>query len=288
MNLNFDGVYQDATIWLNNREIGAHPYGYTGFNLDLTPFLKIGARNVLAVKVDTSGQHTRWYSGSGIYRHVSLSVTPALHIAPWGVAITTPQVDAAAATVAVRAHLQNDGAVAANAMLRLSLRDRSGKIVATQNTQSPLGAAASGEIAGSLRVSSPLLWSPSAPNLYSLRTEVLSGGKILDALDTSFGIRSISFDAKNGFLLNGRSVKMRGGCVHHDNGPLGSAAFDRAEERRVALLKAAGFNAIRTSHNPPSTAFLAACDRLGMLVMDEAFDAWAHGKNPNDYNRFFK
>ena len=286
--LNFDGVYQDATIWLNNRKIASHPYGYTAFNLDLTPFLKLGARNLLAVRVDTSGQHTRWYSGSGIYRHVSLTVTPALHCAPWGVSITTPQIDAASATVAVRARLQNDGALPAKAALRFSIRDRQGDIRSTSTGQLPVGAHSPGETAVILHVPQPLLWSPEAPNLYSLRMEVLSGGKTVDSLEVPFGIRSISFDAKNGFLLNGRAVKLRGGCVHHDNGPLGSAAYDRAEERRVALLKAAGFNAIRTSHNPPSTAFLEACDRLGMLVMDEAFDAWAHGKNPNDYNRFFK
>ncbi len=273
INLRFDGVYMDASVWLNGVLLGIHPYGYTSFYFDLTPHLKFGgAKNELLVKVDASGRTSRWYSGAGIYRHVWLTATDPVHIVTWGVYVTTPEVSATEATVRVRTTVANGN----DAAVQVRLLDPEGKFAGS----------AEGTDA-SVVVERPRLWSCDTPSLYRAVTTMTVGDRTVDEVTTTFGIRSESLDATHGFLLNGKPLKLRGGCVHHANGCLGSCTFDRAEERRVELLKAAGFNAIRTSHNPPSPAFLDACDRLGMIVMDEAFDCWAHGKNPQDYGRFF-
>jgi len=284
----FDGAYHDATVWLNGHQVGAHAYGYTSFSLDLTPNIDFGRRNVLAVRLDTSGHHSRWYSGSGLYRHVWLTVTPPLRFAQWGVSVTTPRVEADSASVAVRARILHDAVDAdTRAVVRFSIRDAAGHVVTSG--EEPISLVTQDvEPSTTLTVKRPLLWSPEHPSIYTLHSEIVSGGKATDAVDTRFGIRTISFDAEHGFLLNGKPTKLHGGCVHHDNGPLGSAAYDRAEERRVELLKAAGYNAIRTSHNPVSPVFLETCDRLGMLVIDEAFDQWSVAKTPMDYARFFE
>ena len=286
--IHFDGVYMDATVYFNGQELGKHPYGYTAFSYDLTPLMRIGAPNTIAVRVDSSGLTSRWYSGSGIYRHVTLTDTPLLHIAENGTVVSTPQVNASRATVKIRTALRNEGKTAQAATLTLRVVGSAGKTLATSKATQNIAAGANREVEQQINVPTPRLWSPDAPNLYRVVSIVDAGKNQQSQSETTFGIRSVGVDAKRGFLLNGTPLLLRGGCVHHDNGPLGSAAYDRAEERRVQLLKAAGFNAIRTSHNPPSTAFLAACDRLGMLVMDEAFDAWNNGKNPQDYARFFK
>ena len=275
----FEGVYMNATVWLNGEKLGTHPYGYTAFFYDLTPYLKFGARNFLAVRVDDSKQQTsRWYPGSGIYRHVWVTLTGAVHVAQWGVFVATPEVSAARAKVVVRTEVEGTGPAAA--VIETTLFGPDGRKAGA--AQGPAGAPQ--EIA----VTNPALWSPETPKLYRAVTRVLVARKVVDEVETLFGIRSLVWSAEKGFLLNGKAVKMVGGSVHHDNGVLGAAAFDRAEERRVELLKAAGFNAIRTAHNPPSPAFLAACDRLGMLVMDEAFDCWERAKKPFDYHLYFK
>jgi len=275
----FEGVYMNATVWLNGEKLGTHPYGYTAFFYDLTPYLKLGARNMLAVRVDDSKQQTsRWYPGSGIYRHVWVTVTGSAHVAQWDVFITTPEVSASRAKVVVRTQLEGTGPAAA--VVETTLYSPDGRKAGAAQ-----GAAdAPQEIA----VANPALWSPETPKLYRAVTRVLVAKKVVDEVETLFGIRSLAWSAEKGLLLNGQPVKMVGGSVHHDNGVLGAAAFDRAEERRVELLRAAGFNAIRTAHNPPSPAFLAACDRLGMLVMDEAFDCWERAKKPSDYHLYFK
>ena len=286
LSVTFDGVYMDSQVWFNGHLLGTHPYGYTGFSYDLTPYARLGgAANLLAVRVDASGKTSRWYSGAGIYRHVWLTATSPVHIAESGVYITTPYINAQKATVRVRTAI--DGWVKGQSITLTSiLVDARGRAAGAAADYGPL-VAASGPVDQQITVAQPHLWSPDRPALYHLVSTVMVGGKDVDQTQTTFGLRSISFDAVHGMLLNGRPLKLRGGCVHHDNGPLGARAYDRAEERRVALLKAAGFNAIRTSHNPPSPAFLDACDRLGVLVMDEAFDCWKYGKNPQDYGRFF-
>ncbi|MCX7597962.1 MAG: hypothetical protein N2512_03710, partial [Armatimonadetes bacterium] len=286
--LTFDGVYMNCEIWLNGHRIGEHPYGYTTFFFDITDQVAFGdRRNVLAVRVDASGKTSRWYPGAGIYRHVWLTATDPVHIAPWGVYLTTPEVVAEQALVQVRTTLRNETPGAKQVVLTSRLLDTDGKEVAATATPLDLAARQGQELVQELVIPRPRLWSPEDPALYRLVSRVSVGGKAVDELETPFGIRTISFDATHGFRLNGKPLKLRGGCVHHDNGCLGACAFDRAEERRVELLKAAGFNAIRTAHNPPSPAFLDACDRLGMLVIDEAFDCWQRGKNPHDYGRFF-
>ena len=286
--IEFDGVYMDSDVWLNGRHLGNHPYGYTAFTYDLTDFLNPpGKENVLAVRVQNIGRNSRWYSGSGIYRHVTLEVSDPLRVAQWGVCVTTPHVTKEKAAVNVVTTVENGRNVDTPVTLRVKLLGPTGKILQTSETNLQASASGRMEIPLAFEIKSPPLWSTESPLLCRAGVEILVGGKTVDASTTTFGIREIKFSAENGFTLNGMPVKLRGGCLHNDLGVLGSAAFDRAEERRVELLKASGYNAIRTSHNPPSTAFLNACDRLGVLVLDEAFDMWERAKNPNDYHLYF-
>ncbi len=287
LRITFDGVYMDSTVWFNGQLLGEHPYGYTSFSYDLTPFARIGQPNTLAVKVDSSGLTSRWCSGSGIYRHVHLSSAPPVHFAPNGIAVSTPEVTGQGATVRIHSTIHSDAATAQPVTLTARIVGPTGQTLGSAKTTQTVGANADSELEQQLLVAAPQLWSPDKPTLYRLVTTLDAGKSGQSQEETPFGIRTIAVDSTRGFLLNGTPVKLRGGCVHHDNGPLGSATYDRAEERRVELLKAAGFNCIRTSHNPPSPAFVEACDRLGVMVLEEAFDAWARPKNPQDYSRFF-
>lgn len=289
VSVEFDGVYRDATVYLNGHKLGNQPYGYTSFRFDLTSGLDFSGPNVMAVRVDNSAQpNSRWYSGSGIYRHVRVLVTDPVHVAHWGVFVITKQASSEAAAITVRTRVANEAGSEARLTLETRIVDRAGKAIG--NAKSTIAAAAGGEAEASqeIAVAKPVLWSPESPVLYRALTRLLQDGKILDEVETPFGIRSLMWSAEKGLLLNGKSIKLVGGSVHHDNGPLGAMAFDRAEERRVQLLKAAGFNAVRTSHNPPSPAFLDACDRLGLLVFDEAFDTWKADKAKFDYGRNFE
>jgi beta-galactosidase len=285
----FDGVYMNADFWINGQALGNHPYGYTSFEFDLTPHLKpAGQENVIAVRVRNEGKNSRWYSGSGIYRHTWLTVTDPIHVPTWGVFVTTPEVSKENAVVKVASEVHNGTGAEANVVVRASVLNAKGKTVQTREGNLRLAANETRSVEQLLEVRAPKLWSTDSPELYSAQIEIVAAGKTLDTTSTRFGIRKIEVDATNGFRLNGQMLKLKGGCMHHDNGPLGSATIDRAEERRVELMKANGFNAIRTSHNPPSPAFLDACDRLGVLVIDEAFDCWEVGKNGQDYSVYFK
>lgn len=278
ISLEFDGVYHRATVFVNGREAGFHPYGYTAFAYDITDLLEPGRENVVAVRVDhTDCPTSRWYSGSGINRHVWLNVTDPVHVALWGTSVTTPAVSAERASVRVETTLQNDGPRAAAVSLTSELRDPSGRTVAKATASATLAAGAQSVVPQEFALPSPALWDLDSPQLYTLVTTVRRGGRVADRYETPFGIRDIRFDPDKGFFLNGRSVKMKGGDVHQDAGSLGTAIPDRAHERRVALMKETGFNAIRCSHNPPAREFLDACDRLGMLVIDESFDKWKYG-----------
>lgn len=280
----FDGVYMNSDVWLNGHHLGNHPYGYTPFYYDLTAYLNNNGDNVIAVRVSNEGKNSRWYSGSGIYRHVWLTTTNAVHIDQWGVYITTPQVSENNATINVQTTTtSSDNQNKSSLKLRTQIFDAKNTKIAEANATST----ANVTVNTSIQISSPHLWSPSSPYLYKAVTDIMDGDKIIDHVVTNFGIRSISITADKGFLLNGKPIELKGGCVHHDNGILGSATIDRAEERRVELLKQNGFNAVRTSHNPPSTQFLDACDRLGIIVIDEAFDQWERHKNPDDYGTYF-
>ena len=281
--IEFDGVYQDCEVWLNGRHLGNHPYGYSGFSHDLTNELHPGDDNVLAVEVKNEGANSRWYSGSGIYRHVRLVRTGQVHVPQWGICITTPEVAARQALVRVRSSITNPTQRSAAVRVRTRILTSDGHLVASGETTGEVAAADTHEFDQSFEVSNPALWSMEAPVLYTAVCEVLADGRAADCVRECFGVRSISFDAKVGFKLNGRSMLLKGSCMHHDNGPLGAAAHDDAEYRRVRLTKEAGFNAIRCSHNPPSTVFLKACDELGVLVIDEAFDVWKHGKGGSDF-----
>lgn len=274
--IEFDGVYMNAQLWLNGKLVVEHPYGYSRFVADLTPHLDPSGHNILAVRVANIGRNSRWYAGSGIYRHVRLTIVRTARFDIWGLTVTTPLVTADAATVHVDARTVNAGT---NHEITTRVRDASGRIVA--QTTVPVGAPVR------LEVARPRLWSPDSPALYEVECLLVADGKTVDRLTAPLGIRKIEIDAVNGLRINGEPYKLRGGCVHHDNGLLGAVAIDRAEERKVELLKARGFNALRASHNPSSPAFLAACDRLGMLVMEESFDMWRVSKNPDDYSLYF-
>jgi len=285
----FEGAYENAEVWINGHDLGLHPYGYTSFWHDLTPYLHPGAGNVLAVRVDNSQQpNTRWYSGSGLYRHVWLVVADPVHVAPWGVFVSTASATPARAQIRIETTVRNDSGAPVTATVETRLLDAQGRPVATASAPAPVGTAAEATVAATAAIARPRLWAPDTPVLYRAVTQVRVGGRVVDEVTTPFGVRTVAVSAARGFELNGRPLKLVGGSVHHDNGVLGAAAFDRAEERRVGLLKAAGCNAVRTAHNPPSPAFLAACDRLGVLVMDEAFDCWEQGKTTHDYHTVFK
>jgi beta-galactosidase len=279
--LEFEGVYMNAEVSINGQLATLHPYGYTSFLVDLTPHLKFGEQNELVVTANNSAQpNSRWYSGTGIYRHVWLRTGPGARILPWGVFVTTPVVDPAASTVKVVTELSG---AAAGAMLRSTVLEASGAPVT--HVETVIDGAS---VEQTLAVKDARLWSVEDPYLYTLLSEVVVNGAVADSERTPFGIRSFSMDAQNGFRLNEVPMKLKGGCVHHDNGLLGAASYDRAEERKIELMKAAGYNAIRCAHNPPAPAMLDACDRLGMLVIDETFDCWRMGKNPNDYHLYFE
>lgn len=276
----FGGAYLHTEVWLNGRRLGESVSGYIPFAFDLTPFLIRHGDNVLAVRVRNEGRNTRWYAGSGLYRSVTLDVLPSrCRVQRWGVAAWTSALESGAATVDVRTELQGalDGCE-----LTTRLRDRDGSIVASAT------ASADASVPQSLVLRGPRLWSPDAPNLYTLETVLSRGGQPLDHVEQPFGIRIIAFDPQRGMTINGTSTKLRGACLHHDNGLLGACAFADADDRRVRLLKARGFNAIRSSHNPSSRTLRDACDRLGMLLIEEAFDTWHEGKEPQDFATEFR
>ncbi len=285
VNLDFDGVYMKAEVWVNGERVGERPYGYSSFGWDVTEFVRFGEDNVVAVKVDASGKSSRWFPGAGIYRHVWLTTTNGVHLEVSK--IDTPEVTAEAATVAVRTGFANETYDAAEVTLASRIVDAKGNTVATAEDTKALPSGALDAFEQDMKVDAPQLWSPDSPTMYTLVSTLSVGGEVVDEVETPFGIRTFSFDAERGFVLNGEPLKLRGGDVHHDNGCLGACTYDRAEERRVELLKASGYNAIRTSHNPPSPAFLDACDRVGMIVMDEAFDCWQLEKSPFDYHLYF-
>ncbi len=285
----FDGVYMDSTVWMNGTQVCARPYGFISFECDVTSAAKFDAANVLAVRVNNQLPSSRWYSGSGIYRHVWLKTVNPVRVAYTGTHVTTPQTSASSASVSVTVTVQNDTASSQSATVASSIRDASGMEVA-ENT-APATAVAAGktsDVAQMLMVTNPALWSLTSPTLYTVVTTVSVAGTVVDTYTTPFGIRSFAFDANKGFTLNGESVKLNGTCNHHDLGSLGAAVNFRAIQKRMELLKEMGVNALRTSHNPPAPEFLYLADSMGFLVMDEAFDCWDQSKVKYDYARFFK
>ncbi|MBN2273028.1 MAG: DUF4982 domain-containing protein [Bacteroidales bacterium] len=285
----FEGVYMNSEVFINGTSLGVHPYGYTSFYYDLTPHLKFNRENTLAVRVNNSEQkNCRWYSGSGIYRHVWLMVTNTVHTGQWGIGINTTKVSHEEATVQVKTLVKNESGKPQHIGVLTQIKDKKTHKIGENKVTLELDTDDQQEVIHTLIVKDPVLWSPETPYLYHAEIELIQEGQTIDRTDVTFGIRSLEFSTDHGFQLNGKELILNGGCVHHDNGCLGAKAYDRAEERKIELLKSAGFNAVRTSHNPPSEAFLDACDKLGLLVIDEAFDGWKTSKTPYDYARFFE
>lgn len=285
----FDGVYMNADVWVNNRYVGNHYYGYTDFEFDLTDYVHFGGDNLITVRVTNRGLNCRWYTGSGIYRKAEMKILSPIHRVNHGSYVTTPEVGDNKATVRVISTIANTTDRASDVEVRLSFVDDKNNVVATTSERKSINPNRDDNtFSQQVAITAPKLWSLESPYLYKVVTDVLVDGKGIDRSEQSFGIRTISFDSRDGFCLNGKSIALRGGCIHHDNGPLGSKALPRAEERKIELLKHAGFNALRMAHNPPSAEILDVCDRLGMLVIDEAFDSWRYGHyEHSDFSQYF-
>lgn len=281
VSITFEGVYNHSQVWCNSYYIGQRPFGYSTFTYDLTDFVRLGnGENVISVKVNHKDiADSRWFTGSGIYRDVYLTVTDPIHIDPYGVFVTTPAVSEERATVAVHVRLSNESAKDAQLVIQNTLLDASGAAVGTAADAVSAVGGDGAEAEQMITLANPKLWSPDTPYLYSLSTELLKDGEVIDRVITPVGIRWFSFDADKGFFLNGVNMKMKGICVHHDAGALGAAVPAKVWVRRLTALKEMGCNAIRMSHNPPAPNLLDLCDKMGFLVIDEAFDEWEGVKN---------
>ena len=303
--IEFDGVYKNCDVWLNGHHLGFHPYGYTSFHFDLTPFLHYGDKlNVLAVRVDDSTQpDARWYSGAGIYRHVWLTVTDPLHVGVWGTYVRTAKMNNTITRVDVDTEVRNDADSERRCLLVTRVLDPEGEVVAERASYHPVHPGQAHTFTQRLHIENARCWSVDDPVMYTVQSLVTLGEpprtmfptdledvpaeNIVDVVDTPFGIREISFDADQGFLLNGERVKINGVCIHHDGGCVGAAVPEAVWERRLQLLKAMGCNGIRSSHYPPAPEFLDLCDRMGFLVMDENFDEWRKGKFAYGYHDYY-
>ena len=272
--LDFDGVMAMPTVYINGRKAGGWDYGYVSFRVDATDFVKPGQTNVVAVHVDTRPHNSRWYPGAGIYRKVQLVVNEPLHIAQWGTFVTTPRITADSATIRVETALENHTTSAATPEVESILIDPRGKEVASLRMSMAVPAKGTEIKAVTIIIARPRLWDVATPLLYTAVTRVLSDGKLVDSTETAFGIRAFAFTANDGFHINGRRVQLHGVCLHSDLGPLGMAFNTRAMERELQIMQDMGVNAVRTSHNPPAPELLDLCDRMGIVVWDEAFDKW--------------
>ena len=290
--IEFDGVMANSDVWLNGFHLGKRPNGYLSFSYDLTSHLKFGngEKNVLAVRADNSIQPaSRYYTGAGIYRHVRLVSTHAVHILPWGVYLSTLKCNEKSATLRVKTELVNEGKTPVSFELETSILDPKGKVVKTVSAKQTLAASKSAVIDQNVELTDPQRWDIPTPQLYKAISKIKMGKTVLDEQTNSFGIRDSKFDANTGYYLNGKNIKIKGVCLHHDGGALGAAVPDSVWARRLALLKKAGVNAIRTAHNPVAPEFLDLCDRMGFLVMDESFDTWTVAKpfGEKGYNLYF-
>jgi beta-galactosidase len=292
--IEIDGAMAYPLVWLNGQFVGGWPYGYNSFRLDLTPYIKAGGDNVIAIRLTNPENSSRWYPGSGIYRNVWLVKTAPIHIGHWGTYITTPDVTAESATVDLKVTLENKSGSSADLKISTKIYELTAPGTKAANAVSGFNVSSAKIVAGGHQIiaalatiKNPKLWSTEKPNRYVAVTSIEEGGKVIDSYETPFGVRSIKFDADKGFLLNGKRVNLNGVCNHHDLGALGSAFNTRAAERQLQILKEMGFNALRTSHNMPAPELLDLCDQMGILVMDESFDCWKKGKTKNDYGLLF-
>ncbi|MGM9733593.1 MAG: glycoside hydrolase family 2 TIM barrel-domain containing protein, partial [Prevotella sp.] len=289
--IDFDGVYMNAKVWINGKLLGQRPYGYSSFRYDLTPYLKFGGKNVVAVRVDNSDQpNSRWYSGCGIYRHVWLNKTAPVHVAHWGTHVVADikNEKASSGTVAITVQIDNTTAATQSVIIKNTILAPNGKPVGSTTKKMSVSPRATNVSSSSqVKVSRPQLWSCEHPYIYKVITTIEQNGKVIDTYETTTGFRTFKFDAVKGFSLNGKSMKINGVCQHHDLGCLGAAINEDALHRQLRILKEMGTNAVRCSHNPPAPELLAMCDTMGLIVMDESFDMWRRRKTQNDYARFF-
>ena len=291
--VDFDGAMAYAQVWLNGSYIGTWPYGYSSFRMDLTPFVNHGQENVIAVRLDTEKWDSRWYPGAGIYRHVWLVKTNPVHVSHWGTYITTPEISDASAQVEIEVNLENKGKKPVEAEIQttifeININDLQGaKVSSFIEKRITIVAGSNTKVNSQAIVSNPKRWDIISPNRYLAQTNILVNGNVVDTYNTPFGIRTLEFTARNGFLLNGRRVEIQGTCNHHDLGALGGAINTSAIRRQLSILQEMGCNSLRTSHNPPAPELLELADKMGFLVWDEAFDAWKTGKKKLDYNQIY-
>ncbi|RME71850.1 MAG: DUF4982 domain-containing protein [Verrucomicrobia bacterium] len=284
----FDGAMYDSEVWVNGRFIGNRPYGYIGFEYDISAHLNYGGENVIAVKLSPEDLSSRWYPGAGIYRNTWLEIKDPVHVAHWGTFITTPSVEDGQAVVRVQTEIENVDTTGAAIEVKNTILDPDGKPVAEAAGGVRVDARDEVVVTRELVVTEPRRWDIVSPQLYTMVTEISRDGKVIDTVRNRFGIRTIEYTADKGFLLNGRVVRFQGVCLHHDLGALGAAVNRRATQRQLEIMKAMGANAVRTSHNPPSPELVELCDEMGILLQVEAFDVWEIAKVPNGYNKFFK
>ena len=287
--IEFDGVMANSDVWINGFHLGKRPYGYVSFHYELTGHLNAGGKdNVLAVRADDSAQPaSRWYAGAGIYRHVRLVEMAPVHLDEWGVAVSTPTVAAGSAAVSVQSTLVNQASRPASVTVETTILAPDGHVVQAMRTAQNVAPGEPATVKQQLMVTNPQLWNLESPNLYRAWVKVYAGQNVIDDDLVTFGIREFHFDAATGFWLNGKNFKIKGVCIHSEEGAVGAAVPLGTWERCLKEFKALGVNAIRTAHNPPAPEFLDLCDRMGFLVMDEMFDCWTVGKNPYDYHLSF-
>ncbi|MFS0776706.1 glycoside hydrolase family 2 TIM barrel-domain containing protein [Neobacillus sp. 3P2-tot-E-2] len=284
-----EGAFMNTEVYLNGHLAAVHPYGYTEFKVDLTPYIRFGENNKIRIVVNNNAlPNSRWYTGSGLYRHVQLLIAEKLYIDPWDLSVTTKDIGTTKALINIEAAVTNILSTNQTIEWETTIYDQNGREIVTKVKNAIAHKEGKTTLQIQIPIEAPKLWSIESPNLYKAVTRIYQDESLLDEMESTFGIRSISFDSKNGFCLNGTPIKLQGGCIHHDNGPLGAAAFNVAEYRKIRLLKELGYNAIRTAHNPPSRALLDACDYYGMLVIDEMFDCWRQKKNSYDYHLYFE
>lgn len=294
ISIDFDGVYMNAAVYLNGEKLGTHPYGYTPFSFVLPQDkLKFGSEeNVITVKVDHKQPSSRWYSGSGIYRDVKLTVADPVHVANYGTTVTTPDIESGKGTVSVVTEVQNDSSEAADVSVKQTVYEKGSDVPAAEGEKTKVQSVAAGKTArieASVTVADPKLWDTENPNLYTVKTEVYVGDTLKDSYHSDFGFRWVNFTTEKGFYLNGKNIKLHGVSMHHDQGSLGSEAWERSVERQVQELKQMGVNAIRVTHNPASQVLIDVCNREGIMLVEEAFDCWLSGKagNTEDYGKWF-
>ncbi|MDE5417527.1 DUF4982 domain-containing protein [Labilibaculum sp. DW002] len=277
----FDGVYRNSEVWINGHFLGKRSLGYIAFHYDLTKYINFDANNIITVIIDNSSQPgSRWYSGTGIYRHVHLITTNKLYVPVRGNYIVANDYNDESATIKLETKVQNDSDAKKDIIIRHTAFNPDGQAVNSIDLQETLLSKENKIINSELNIESPSLWNPSTPNLYSIKTELIEDGKTIYSETNKTGIRKLEFNAQNGFLLNGKNIKLKGVCLHHDGGPLGAAVYERTIERQLEILREMGCNAVRTAHNPFSEEFMNVCDRMGFLVMNEMFDEWEQAKSP--------